>query len=90
MIRSWQLRKIEKVGNAAVGYYVPCGRCDSCLFREKGFEEAGMKDPLVYVLISGLNRHRRMSRRRKRSHKESRKRAFKVSRFFIRMWLTAE
>lgn len=25
-----------------------CGRCDSCLFRLKGFEKAGMKDPLEY------------------------------------------
>jgi 7-cyano-7-deazaguanine synthase len=25
-----------------------CGRCDSCLLRKKGFQEAGMKDPTRY------------------------------------------
>jgi 7-cyano-7-deazaguanine synthase len=25
-----------------------CGKCDSCLLRLKGFEEAGMKDPIEY------------------------------------------
>lgn len=25
-----------------------CGRCDSCLLRKKGFEEAGVKDPTGY------------------------------------------
>ena len=28
------------------GSYMPCGSCDSCRIRAKGFEEAGMKDTL--------------------------------------------
>lgn len=28
---------------------IACGRCDSCLLRRKGFDDAGVADPIAYV-----------------------------------------
>ena len=31
----------------------PCGRCDSCVLRAKGFQEAGVTDPALQRLKAG-------------------------------------
>lgn len=42
--------RVNNTGHRVPGSgLIPCGRCDSCLFRAKGFTEAGIKDPLLKV-----------------------------------------
>ena len=39
----------EKSWSCYLGGKRPCGRCDSCLLRAKGFREAGTADPAILV-----------------------------------------
>ncbi len=35
------------------GVFPPCGKCPACMLRQKGFDEAGIQDPLIFRAESG-------------------------------------
>jgi 7-cyano-7-deazaguanine synthase len=45
---TWSCYDPQKdIGHISPIGHIPCEKCDSCLFRAKGFKEAGIKDPLL-------------------------------------------
>lgn len=55
IIAMGQLLKVpfEDTWSCYEGARTPCGRCDSCVLRARGFEELGKKDPLIQVTVNG-------------------------------------
>ena len=53
---TWSCYDPQKdIGHISPMGHIPCGKCDSCLFRAKGFKEAGIKDPLLNLSLSKTN-----------------------------------
>jgi 7-cyano-7-deazaguanine synthase len=46
---TWSCYDPQKIGSGPD--YTACGRCDSCVFRKKGFAEAGLVDPVSYIAL---------------------------------------
>ncbi len=55
IIAMGQLLKVpfEDTWSCYEGARTPCGRCDSCVLRARGFEELGIRDPLIQVTVNG-------------------------------------